>query len=555
MIQHRKFVLPLIALLILTSIAHAADDDNRRTNPLPDWQWSVPVVSVVSSETNDHPRAFLWIPPACKRLRGVVIGQHNMEEEQIFEHPVFRKTLADLDFAVIWITPAIDLFFRFDRGSAGKFDEMLKALAEESGYAELPLVPVVPLGHSAAASSPWNWAAWAPERVLAAISVSGQWPYYKDVNTPDWENRNVDGIPGLVTMGEFESAFSRAGEGLRQRAEHPLTALSMLAEPGGGHFSATDEKISFISLYLRIAAKHRLPEDWPATEAPALKPIDPTRMGWLVDRGRENGKPTATAAPIDSYTGNPRDAFWCFDETQARATETFQSYHAGKKNQFIGYVQKDGVVPLLKRHIRTALRYEPMDDGITFQLGARLLDAVPADGAGFTQGDPVEHAADGSLRTIDRICGPVEKVAPDRFRLCFYRMGMDNAKRSNSICFIARHPGDTVFRPAEMESELKFPLTNKDGAEQTIRFKAPDKVVLGTRSISLNATSDSSMPVSYYVREGPATVHENTLRFTNIPPRAKFPVKVTVIAWQWGRMTEPKLKSATPVERAIHITR
>ena len=39
-----------------------------------------------------------------------------------------------------------------------------------------------------------------------------------------------------------ESAFSRAGEGLKQRAEHPLTALSMLAEPAGGHFAATDDK-------------------------------------------------------------------------------------------------------------------------------------------------------------------------------------------------------------------------------------------------------------------------------------------------------------------------
>ncbi|MBN8456746.1 MAG: hypothetical protein J0M04_02805 [Verrucomicrobia bacterium] len=555
MIRLREIIPPLTAILFLTSHAPAADSDNRTTTPKPDWQWSVQVASVVSSETNDHPRAFLWIPPACRRLRGVVIGQHNMEEEQIFEHPVFRKALADLDFAVIWITPAIDLFFRFDRGSAGKFDEMLKALADESGYAELPLVPVVPLGHSAAASSPWNWAAWAPERILAAISVSGQWPYYKDVNTPDWGDRHVDGIPGLVTMGEFESAFSRAGEGLKQRADHPLTALSMLAEPGGGHFAATDGKISFISLYLRVAAKHRLPENWPVGEAPALKPIDPTRTGWLVDRGREDGKPTAPAAPLDRYTGNPRDAFWCFDETQAKATEIFQSRHAGKKTQFIGYVQKDGVVPLLKRHVRTALRFEPMDDGVTFRLGARLLDAAPADGAGYTQGASAEHAADDSLCVIDRICGPVEKLAPDRYRLCFYRMGMDNAKRSNSICFIARHPGDGVFRPAEMEAELKFPITNKEGADQTVRFEAPKDIPLGTRAISLNATSDSGMPVSFYVREGPAFIDGNTLRFTPIPQRAKYPVKVTVVAWQWGRSIDPKIKSATPVEHTMLITK
>jgi hypothetical protein len=43
------------------------------------------------------------------------------------------------------------------------------------------------------------------------------------------------------------------------------------------------------------------------------------------------------------------------------------------------------------------------------------------------------------------------------------------------------------------------------------------------------------------------------LRFTAIPPRSRFPVKVTVVAWQWGRSIEPKLKSADPVERTFWI--
>jgi hypothetical protein len=32
-------------------------------------------------------------------------------------------------------------------------------------------------------------------------------------------------------------------------------------------------------------------------------------------------------------------------------------------------------------------------------------------------------------------------------------------------------------------------------------------------------------------------------------------VKVTVVAWQWGRSIEPKLKTAEPVERMFHLTR
>jgi hypothetical protein len=61
----------------------------------------------------------------------------------------------------------------------------------------------------------------------------------------------------------------------------------------------------------------------------------------------------------------------------------------------------------------------------------------------------------------------------------------------------------------------------------------PDQHV-GTKSLRLRARSDANAPVFYYVREGPAEVDGDILTFTKIPPRAKFPVKVTVVAWQWG---------------------
>ena len=62
------------------------------------------------------------------------------------------------------------------------------------------------------------------------------------------------------------------------------------------------------------------------------------------------------------------------------------------------------------------------------------------------------------------------------------------------------------------------------------------------------------MPVSYYVREGPAEIDEDILRFTPIPPRAKYPVKITVVAWQYGRSGEPKLQTAASVERTFYLT-
>lgn len=73
----------------------------------------------------------------------------------------------------------------------------------------------------------------------------------------------------------------------------------------------------------------------------------------------------------------------------------------------------------------------------------------------------------------------------------------------------------------------------------------------GTRSVKLNAIADSGLPVSYYVKEGPAEIASNELMLTAIPPRTQFPVKVTVVAWQYG--IKGKIQSAEPVERTFWI--
>ena len=65
------------------------------------------------------------------------------------------------------------------------------------------------------------------------------------------------------------------------------------------------------------------------------------------------------------------------------------------------------------------------------------------------------------------------------------------------------------------------------------------------------AASDAGTKIYYYVLEGPAEVDGDVLKFTQIPPRAKFPVRVTVVAWQHG--LPGKIKSATPVARAFLI--
>jgi len=91
-----------------------------------------------------------------------------MTEEGILEHPEFRKALSDLGMAEVWVAPPFDGVFKFDQGAGDRFSAIMKALADESGYSELDYAPIVPIGHSACASYPWNFAAWNPGRTLAS---------------------------------------------------------------------------------------------------------------------------------------------------------------------------------------------------------------------------------------------------------------------------------------------------------------------------------------------------------------------------------------------------
>lgn len=51
----------------------------------------------------------MWIPSGCKQVRGVVVGMHNMQEEGIMENEKFRKVMAEIGFAEIWITPGLEI--------------------------------------------------------------------------------------------------------------------------------------------------------------------------------------------------------------------------------------------------------------------------------------------------------------------------------------------------------------------------------------------------------------------------------------------------------------
>jgi len=520
----------LLLAFLLAAAAHAAE-----------WQWSVP---------EGDGRAFLWIPPDCGKVRAVVVAQHNMLEESVLEHPVFRREMGKLGIAEMWIVPRAAKGSDIEAGAGERILELLEELAAESGYAELGKAPVVPIGHSACATVPWNFAARFPERTLAVLSVRGDAP-----QTPltgngkprmDWGDRNIDGIPSLFVIGEYEWNEDRVQPGLEFRKKFPRSCIAQLAEPGEGHFDASGDLVEFLAMFVRKSAAARLSEDG------SLKPLDASK-GWLVQRWKLREGRSVPPAPVASYTGDPADAFWAFDEEMAKAVQAYHAEHIGKKPQLLGFVQEGKTIPQVDRHQQVNLKFAPEEDGVSFALETSFLTEVESGSknlsrwTGLPVGSPLGHST--SETEVARITGPFAAKGKNRFELRLNRTWTASDKRNHQLWFAARNPGDGDYSPGVQQAMMTI-SPNTKGKPQAIVFPEIAAVKAGTESLALAAASDAGLKVRYYVREGPAEVEGDTLKLTTLPPRAKFPVKVTVVAWQWGN---PEVNTAAPVERTFSI--
>ncbi|HTL74344.1 MAG TPA: hypothetical protein VL863_13665 [bacterium] len=523
--------------------------------PAAEWQWSVPM---------GKGRAFLWIPPQCKQLRAVVVAQNNMIEQGILEHPDFRKMLAEEGIGEVFIAPPFEFIFRFDKDAGERFNDVMKRLAEASGYSELNFAPVVPLGHSACASFPWNFAAWNPGRTLAVLSVHGDAPLTKYTGcgqpNPDWGNRTLDGVPGLMVMAEYEwgdSEFGvdRLGPALNYRRQHPKAPIAMLAEPGNGHFNYSDELVNYLAMFVRKAAQERLPKKMSADQPLVLKPIDPAK-GWLVERWHLNQPRQFKPAPVAKYQGDPTQAFWCFDKEMALATQNYMADQPGKLPQLLSVT--DGQSPLENGCGEPVEpRFIPDADGVTFHLKTAFMDFVPTNGnavrwAYSAAGTKLGHASGGGPIQLHKIVGPAIQTGTNTFQFAMNRVNSTEDRRNFDIWVWASHPGDAKYKSMVQQAMIRVPQ-NTEGREQKISFPEISDVKAGAKSLQLNATSDAGTKMYYYVLEGPAEVNGATLKFTLIPPRARFPVKVSVVAWQHG--LPGKVQTAVPVTREFFLTK
>jgi hypothetical protein len=214
--------------------------------------------------------------------------------------------------------------------------------------------------------------------------------------------------------------------------------------------------------------------------------------------------------------------------------------------QYATFANTEGqAAPFSNRYqIVWPIPYETQNDGMTFNLQTTFLEKLP-DSFRFA-GSTIGHGE--ATPQVIPLCGNVVQVDKNTFRLA-----PERTFPSCATYFIVRQEGDKTYRTSISPGQLVL-NKNTEGVAQSIDFQTINNVNLKSKSLVLNAQSSSGMKTHFYVKSGAAYILGDTLFFTQIPPRTKMPMKITVVAYQWGRSREPKVQTAASVERFFWIT-
>ncbi len=540
-----------LAIAVVTFPApHAAAADGGSTTAAV-FQFAT-VVKTSAGERD----AFLWIPPQAQQVRGVLFTGMSSAERELVKDAAVRRACREESLAIVFLQTGI---------SSVNVQQVLDDFAAASGYQELSVAPLFFVGHSAGGPQAKAAAVAHRDRCFGVMQYRG--------GSPGIQANSLDpdpvppGVPAVMMLGQFDE-FGKVArdESGRENWENGVVAMRtfrsadprnlgcFVVEPGAGHFAWSDRSAAYFALYLRKAATLRIPDWSPDAKSPVMcRPIDATR-GWLTEL------PTRAAArhapaPVAEYTGDPGAASWHFDREMAEATVAHHRGLVGRRDQFIRWLDPH-TVKAGARFFFEEIAW--VGDGQTFEVRPRFAETYPRqyDGEGpiwAQAGQPVGKS-DQAIR-VRPTGGPLVAVGPNAFRVQFDALAPVPGPKATA--FIAFVEGDDQWRYAEQVGIVRS-LVLTEGQEQAITFPALPDVNAGDANalatpIELNATSDSKLPVEYYVAHGPATIEHGKLTLQELPRRARLPIEVKVVAYQFGRGVEPRVKPAPPVTRVLQV--
>lgn len=494
--------------------------------------------------------AYLWIPPKAEQVRGVVMGGMTLMEREFAQDLRIRLACAEEELAIVFLKCGLN---------ATDIQTVLDKFADISGYRELSVAPLMFIGHSAGGPQARRRAREYASRCFGLVQYRGADP--GDVDHGGTEGI-PPGIPALMMIGQFDE-FGKIGRddsgienwekdrdklvAFRTQNEHNLG--NILVEPGAGHFAWSDRNAEFLALFIPRAAQARIPENWPidATEPVALKQIDP-KSGWLTNLTIKSAGDFAPASYAE-YKGDKNSAAWHVDKVLAEATV---AYHAGinRKDQFVTWNDP--------HHVSAGARnfFDKVDwtgDGQTFEVHPAHATTYPTQSGGRgarwgKAGQLVGHAP-VPIR-IKQVSGPIVAVGKSQFRVRHNELApaMENAR----VTFMAFSNGDEQYRYTERVGMISQ-LALTTGKPQTITFPPIGNLKPDSAPVELNATSDSGIPVEYHIAYGPGKIVDGKLAIVDIPHRAKFPMMLRIVAYQFGCGIQPHVQTAEPVEQTVQV--
>jgi hypothetical protein len=538
--------IPIVAVLGITSAAACPDAAAAVAHYRADWQYSVRL------KPQKYRRAYLWIPPTCRHVRGVILGMQNMLERPFMLDSTIRRTCSREHLAEIWIAPgestagrqAPDMLFKRPKKDFVAIEKIFSRLARTSGYGEIRFAPILVVGHSAAAPFVWGMASKFPQRVFAAIMYKG---YYLD---------RPENVPFLDVTAEWSEwgrhwggntlAFGRRSI-IAMRLGHPDSLVGEFNDVGTGHFDFDHASTPILAMFIRQAVAARLPAHAPKDALVRLKTVNPD-SGWLV-KPRTLGKANFTVGPAAGWKGNPTKDYWYLTRKLAYAINQYMASGYAKKPQAIDFTS-NGKPCSLKANGFAVLHPHFLPDGATFKVHAMWLSRSPSRYL-FHDARHLGHAPGPILfRTIPSGC--LQQTGPAEFRVALHAGGFRRLGPPWEPWILAYNRGNEAYRGTDRPARVMISLLNTRGKRQVIHF-AQIKLRRERRAIILHATSSAGLPIQFYVVSGPVYLIGNRLVLCRIPPRSRYPLRVIIGAYQWGRATHPRVQSAGPVFRSFMI--
>ena len=376
-------------------------------------------------------RAYLRLPKGSPKrptsVKAILYCHQNMTEEVLFRSPKFCHWMDSLGVAMAFVQQGSqnwDVSVKDANGQTcqERFEQIMQDFARGTEHPELATCPVIPFGHSAQATFPWNFAAWNPDRTLCILSYHGDAPRtnlcgYGRANVEWGRTRNIDSIPGLMIEGEYEWWEARVRPALAFRMMYPESRISFLCDAGKGHFDLCEETQYYMARFIAKALQDPRPKG-----------------GCYYSRWMEDG----------TETQDPHELFWYQDEEMVSLTKARYQETRGKQMQYVSARLNSELIPYnANSHIKLNVKVK----GEQFTIEPVFVDSTRT-----VLSD--RHAA--VRPRVVLISGPAIQTGDYTFRYDPDYFGKDPKRLWTGITLCIEADGDDTYKSAVQELNIQI---------------------------------------------------------------------------------------------------